>query len=251
MINKLGFKSLVGKLALGPGVKAKKRKANLHEVLNIKDSVRLKSRDSKSAAFKKVKDPVVIMPNRRGSKPTVLPFSPERLNDFSGNFFLTENYCLSWDRFGEIRGDKPNLRKIDGVYGLGQPTLRGIRKVIEQEAPNASKITWVNLRAEPVIYLNKYPYSPKSKDNLKDNLKLNTIDPKEVDLLENQLKSEVVDQIKSGEDLICLNDVPGKAEEFVLSPKTLAPQRVKTMSQAFAELAKKYPLEYKRIPKPR
>jgi len=248
MFDKINFKPLAEKIsAFAPGGKPRK-KADRKTEKEAVDSVQLNRPAPRRIYHKRVSAPSVFLPNLPGEKPTIRPISLAKINDFSENFFLTDNYCLSWDRFREIRGETPNLRKIDGIYGLAQPTLKGMKQLLEKEAPKAGKITWVNLRSEAVIYLNKYPYSIKHKDNLRENYKLNTINPREVKVLEEQLKSEVVDALARNEKLVCLNVEGETPKEFTISRENLRPRAVKTVSQAFEELSEKYPVEYKRIP---
>lgn len=56
-----------------------------------------------------------------------------------------------------------NFRNIPGssIYALGQPTLEAIDEVVRRvhEAhPDASKIMWITLREEPIVYVNGAPY---------------------------------------------------------------------------------------------
>jgi hypothetical protein len=59
-----------------------------------------------------------------------------------------------------------NFRRIPGttIYALSQPTERGILGVLEEVERNDGdgaaddKVTWVNLREEPLVYINGAPY---------------------------------------------------------------------------------------------
>lgn len=56
-----------------------------------------------------------------------------------------------------------NFRQVPGadIYALGQPTLEAIDEVISRiksTHPNASKIVWITLREEPIVYINGAPY---------------------------------------------------------------------------------------------
>lgn len=62
----------------------------------------------------------------------------------------------------EIRG-AINFRNIPGtkIYALGQPTLEAMDQVLEEiraEHPTASRIVWIVLREEPIVYVNSEPY---------------------------------------------------------------------------------------------
>lgn len=56
-----------------------------------------------------------------------------------------------------------NFRNIPGtnIYALGQPTLEAIDEVVRRvqaENPEASRIMWITLREEPIVYVNGAPY---------------------------------------------------------------------------------------------
>ena len=56
-----------------------------------------------------------------------------------------------------------NFRNIPGtnIYALGQPTAEAINEVIDRikcAHPEASRIAWVTLREEPIVYVNGAPY---------------------------------------------------------------------------------------------
>ena len=56
-----------------------------------------------------------------------------------------------------------NFRNIPGtnIYALGQPTLEAIDEVVRRvhEAhPETTRIVWITLREEPLVYINGAPY---------------------------------------------------------------------------------------------
>ena len=56
-----------------------------------------------------------------------------------------------------------NFRRVPDtkVYALGQPTIGAIDEVvtrIKSAHPTASKIVWITLREEPIVYINGAPY---------------------------------------------------------------------------------------------
>ena len=75
----------------------------------------------------------------------------------------------------------PNFRKIDGlpVYGVAIPTVLGLRNVLSQlgiTAKNGRRLVWVNLREEPLIYVNGSPYVVRESDKPFANLEYSGID---------------------------------------------------------------------------
>ena len=56
-----------------------------------------------------------------------------------------------------------NFRKVPDadIYALGQPTIEAIDEVVgrvKATHPNASKVVWITLREEPIVYINGAPY---------------------------------------------------------------------------------------------
>ena len=56
-----------------------------------------------------------------------------------------------------------NFRQVPGteVYALGQPTIEAIDEVvsrIKKAHPTSSRIVWITLREEPIVYINGAPY---------------------------------------------------------------------------------------------
>jgi Inositol hexakisphosphate len=56
-----------------------------------------------------------------------------------------------------------NFRRVPDtkIYALGQPTLEAIDEVvsrIKKDHPTSSKIVWITLREEPIVYINGAPY---------------------------------------------------------------------------------------------
>ncbi|ORX60585.1 hypothetical protein DM01DRAFT_1332719 [Hesseltinella vesiculosa] len=56
-----------------------------------------------------------------------------------------------------------NFRRIDHtrIYGIAQPTVYGLRQVLHQLftcQPRNERLLWINLREEPIIYINGIPY---------------------------------------------------------------------------------------------
>ena len=53
------------------------------------------------------------------------------------------------------------------VFGTGQPTVDGFNHCLEpimKKYGDEKNIFWVNLRQEPVVYVNKKPYTAREPD---------------------------------------------------------------------------------------
>lgn len=132
--------------------------------------------------------------------------------------------CDIWRKFIERNAGLPirgtvNFRRIPGsnIFATGQPTVDGIRNVVAalQEhyasktdaASNPTRtVTWINLREEPIVYVNGKPYCLRQKGMSLRNIKAYSgINWDRLLLLEDRLKNDVVNELESGEGRLLLH----------------------------------------------
>ena len=145
----------------------------------------------------------------------------------------------------------PNWRRVPGfpIYATGQPKKEDVDKCVEQvvkKYDEQKSVLWVNLRQEPVLYVNGAPYSIRSSDDLAGHIVLD--EAFEMNNIENKMASELkkADEFKFYKDQVGEKDV----EKFppVVEDKG-RPDSVVTLNEVFSAASKKQPkLEYKRIP---
>ncbi|KAI0649419.1 inositol hexakisphosphate-domain-containing protein [Trametes meyenii] len=96
-----------------------------------------------------------------------------------------------------------NFRNIPGtnIYALGQPTLEAIDEVVQRvhaAHPEASRIMWITLREEPIVYVNGAPYCLRrerfSLRNMKD---YGGISATRLEMLEERLRDDVVNEVNA------------------------------------------------------
>merc|ERR1712133_48904 len=74
----------------------------------------------------------------------------------------------------------PNFRRVPGykVYCCGQPTLTGFEAALNKACgdlyPKTNKIIWLNMRQEPIVYVNGNPSAPGLPTRLVSMLSLAT-----------------------------------------------------------------------------
>jgi len=77
--------------------------------------------------------------------------------------------------FEKVEG-APNFRQIPGfpVYGTSQPTESGLVEIINKikKGTQNEKIIWLNMRREPVVYVNGKPFAARAPEELHENLSL-------------------------------------------------------------------------------
>ena len=147
----------------------------------------------------------------------------------------------------------PNWRRVPGfpIYATGQPGKADIEKCVEQAVKKYDEqkhVLWVNVRQEPVIYINGSPYSIRNSEDVAGHLICN--EAFEMNNMENAMASELK-KSQTGEFTYFKDQVGEKAVEKV-PPSVPAKGRadnVVTVSEVFGTVAKKETkLEYKRIP---
>jgi len=104
----------------------------------------------------------------------------------------------------------PNFRRMPGfpVFGTGQPTLGGIDKCLEpitKKYGDEKNIFWVNLRQEPVVYVDGKPYSARDPEKLHYHIEIK--DPQEVYKWEDAFVEEIK---KRGEEFKYYQDQFGE-----------------------------------------
>ncbi|KAJ0985221.1 hypothetical protein J5N97_003577 [Dioscorea zingiberensis] len=91
----------------------------------------------------------------------------------------------------------PNFREVPGfpVYGVGNPTVDGIRAVIKRISftKGILPVLWHNMREEPVIYINGKPFVLREVERpYKNMLEYTGIDRDRVERMEARLKEDIL-----------------------------------------------------------
>jgi len=157
----------------------------------------------------------------------------------------------------------PNFRRLPGfpLFGTGQTTIEGFEKCLEpvlKKYGDEKHIFWVNLRQEPVVYVNNKPFTARDPKNLqiqidqKDladvNFHLEINNPEECTTMENDFAEEVR---KRGEDFKYFKDQFGEHPEERATNEELTEKlaNVTTINEIYAAIKEKVPkLEPIRIP---
>ncbi|KAG1059509.1 hypothetical protein G6F42_028289 [Rhizopus arrhizus] len=104
-----------------------------------------------------------------------------------------------------------NFRRIKHthVYGIAQPTVDGLRTVIRRlltDQPKNDKIQWINLREEPIIYINGIPYVLRDRYFTLRNIKVyKGITGERLEQLEERLKQDVIREVLNYDGRILLH----------------------------------------------
>lgn len=172
---------------------------------------------------------------------------------------LKEDYWSKHERTA-VSG-AANFRKIRGlpIYSVAQPTLKGIANVINSVtsihglAPRS--IVWINLREEPLIYINKKPYVLRDRFvTLRNSQTYSGITPQRLENLESKLKQDVCAELDifngkillHSENLMSDNDSIIASWEYCEKRSVLSLYDAMTLSVFLED--KKVEMNYHRVP---
>ncbi|KAF7727042.1 hypothetical protein EC973_008089 [Apophysomyces ossiformis] len=158
-----------------------------------------------------------------------------------------------------------NFRRIKStsIYGVAQPTVDGLRKVIRRLVADRSrndKILWINLREEPIIYINGIPYVLRDRYFTLRNIRAyKGITGYRLEQLENRLKEDVIREVLSYDGRILLHgeDTDGNVRpaweevdvEDVLTVREVMESVAEEIAQGIDDDESKHViLDYHRIP---
>merc|ERR1711971_1459443 len=118
----------------------------------------------------------------------------------------------------------PNFRRLPGfpLFGAGQTSVEGFEKCLEpvlKKYGDEKHVFWVNLRQEPVVYVNGKPFTARDPNNTLAEIGLNCNpinfhlemnNPEDVTALENSFAEEIK---KRGDDFKFFKDQFGEHPE--------------------------------------
>ncbi|KAI9267887.1 inositol hexakisphosphate-domain-containing protein [Phascolomyces articulosus] len=154
-----------------------------------------------------------------------------------------------------------HFRRVDSthIYGVAQPTAVGISEVFHQllqDRPKNKKILWINLREEPIIYINGIPYVLRDRHFSLRNLRTyKGITSDRLEQLEKRLQEDIIREIKmeintnEGKILLHGENSEGKIERrwIEVDPAdVLTVQEVMRVEEerVYQELNEGVPIEY-------
>merc|ERR1712241_1659082 len=145
----------------------------------------------------------------------------------------------------------PNFRRLPGfpLFGAGQTSVEGFEKCLEpvlKKYGDEKHIFWVNLRQEPVVYVNGKPFTAREPAKINFHLEVNN--PEECTAMENDFAEEIR---KRGEDFKFFKDQFGEHPEERATNDEMSEKLtgVTTLNEIYAAIKDKVPkLEPIRIP---
>lgn len=144
----------------------------------------------------------------------------------------------------------PNYRHAEGtdIHGLGQPTVAALRAVLEKVRESGSEPLWINLREEPVLYVDGQPFCLRDRTLPFNNLTATGIQGRSLEKVEENLRRELLEEARCNGGRVVLHD-EGPGGRIYQREVEITPDLVKTPRQVFDEVkAEGYPVSYHRVP---
>lgn len=147
----------------------------------------------------------------------------------------------------------PNFREIPGfsVYGVANPTVDGIRAVIQRVSTSKGKrpILWHNMREEPVIYIHGKPFVLREVERpYKNMLEYSGIGRDRVERMEARLKEDILREAERYDGAIMVIHETDNGEIFD-AWENVNNEAVLTPLEVYKRLESEgLPIKYARVP---
>lgn len=157
---------------------------------------------------------------------------------------------LHREHLSETIPGAPNFRQVEGtdVYGVAQPTIEGLRGVLERTGAKDKPVVWTNMREEPVVYINGRSHSLRSEAHpFENSADFQGSSGESVEQTEERLKAEILAEAKANGGKILLHgeDANGVISEWV----EVTPESVKTPREVYQDFqAEGYQVDFARVP---
>ncbi|KAL6500192.1 hypothetical protein OROHE_025558 [Orobanche hederae] len=147
----------------------------------------------------------------------------------------------------------PNYRKAKSlpVHGVAIPTIDGIRNVLKHIGADINRerirVLWINLREEPVVYINSRPFVLRDVEQPFSNLEYTGINRVRVEQMEDRLKEDVlIEAARYGNKILVTDELPDG--QMVDQWERVSHGSIKTPLEVYEELTHQYLVDYERVP---
>merc|ERR1711989_173848 len=142
----------------------------------------------------------------------------------------------------------PNFHRIPGykVYCTGQPTITGLKNILEKVTgkiyPKEGKIIWLNLRQEPVVYVNGEPICVRPPNKIGEYAELGNV-------TRDSIKADEVEFVRVAEGRVKENGGKLKYVDINKKEHEAEAKELKSLSQVMEEAKADFPgLVHMRVP---
>ncbi len=183
---------------------------------------------------------------------------PEMVVQTRRGELLDQGKILKVDQYPTLQNEKlteriegaPNFRQIKDteIYGVSQPTIEGIRNVLDRAGAKDREVHWNNMREEPVLYIDGRSYNLRELGKPFENSEeFEGLNAEEIEETERRLKSELLAEAEKfgGRILLHDEDENGVVAKWV----QLTPESVQTTREVFDQIADEgYQVDFARVP---
>ncbi|KAK7392157.1 hypothetical protein VNO78_20587 [Psophocarpus tetragonolobus] len=191
-----------------------------------------------------------------------IPKVPEEVMKWRGGSVLGKKTILKSDHFPGCHNKRlhphiegaPNYRQAESlhVHGVAIPTTDGIRNVLKHIGARAegkkAQVLWINLREEPVVYINGRPFVLRDVERPFSNLEYTGINRERVEQMEARLKEDILmEAARYGNKILVTDELPDG--QMVDQWESVSSNSVKTPLEVYQELqVEGYLVDYERVP---
>ncbi|CAN6569823.1 unnamed protein product [Malus baccata var. baccata] len=192
-----------------------------------------------------------------------IPKEPEQVMKLRGGSVLGKKTILKSDHFPGCQNKRlyphidgaPNYRQADSlhVHGVAIPTIDGIQNVLnhigaQQIDGKRAQVLWINLREEPVVYINGRPFVLRDVERPFSNLEYTGINRARVEQMEARLKEDLLTEAaRYGNKILVTDELPDG--QMVDQWEPVSRDSVKTPLEVYEELQEQgYLVDYERVP---
>merc|ERR1712001_436420 len=142
----------------------------------------------------------------------------------------------------------PNFRRVPGykVYCCGQPTVEGftnvLNKVCGETYPKDGKIVWINMRQEPIVYVNGNPICARPPNKIGEYAELGNVTRDGIKVDEAEFVKVIEGKVKENNGKLKFVDVNKKESE-------VEAKEIVSLHDVIEKVKEKFPgLSHNRIP---
>ncbi|KAG4132644.1 hypothetical protein ERO13_D08G045766v2 [Gossypium hirsutum] len=137
------------------------------------------------------------------------------------------------------------------VHGVAIPTIVGIHNVLKHigaQKGGKAHVLWINLREEPVVYINGRPFVLRDVERPFSNLEYTGINRDRVEQMEARLKEDILlEAARYGNKILVTDELPDG--QMVDQWERVSCDSVKTPLEVYEELqVEGYSVDYERVP---
>jgi len=153
----------------------------------------------------------------------------------------------------------PNYREIwtakesddnVGIYGTGIPTVEGLRGILRDVSAKRQTMVCINLREEPILYVNGRPFVLRKLEHPFENLEHTGISRSRVEEMEARLKVDCLNEVIAGNGRLLIHDEDESGVQALWSQVNISEgsTSIQTPKDLYEMLAQEFDVSYVRVP---